>query len=749
MNENQLSIVRNLGEPAPAIQVLEKPMVHEPAPETTPLENYQPAGCSFDIEAAVAQSMTMGITGWCDREALTARENVQVSLLGLIDGSHAVELVYQFDSGVKAAQIQLLHDGHESPNPSQNKLFGAALSGGGCFVLSSGGKHTTDNGAWRQLRYETDWATVPTAIGFKPHAVVTPIALPKWSSSLTQDLLWAGRAFEQIAQLKWKGEIRVRVRKIALAPEQLMSLENARPQSGDHTIVDLLNKNVRNLVEIQIAFRCQGDSEDVPEAAIAFSRALLPHRTIARFSSVKSGLADLQPIESLPLLLPSPADWVNGGGRRLYLSLHDLPPLDEAGIVVGETILHDGTRRKVTLQAVAMSRHVYIRGQSGTGKTELLFNLAMDRAQAGESLVVIDPHGDLTSRLEQAFRAQFPQRLSILSPGRRYSVRCNPLDLGVARGRRAKQALANILKNDFIALEKTVLRLDSENSGPGREQVLGAGLLLAMTARHDVDGNKLGKSGATLNVLRDLFRNRDYREKLLVELPSSFLSKNIQKDVVAVFEDMMRTSGDASFDNWVPYVVHKLAPFTTDTDVADVLCHPAQSLNMRRLIDSGGILLLNLSKGRFGLAVPRLIGALTLRNVFRAAMSRTDQKERDRRPVCLIVDEFQNFLTQDAAEMFAEARKYRLQLAVAHQSASQMESMGGGNLLAGIMANTANKFFFRQGPQDAESVERLLAPQFDRSMLTRLDDYHAVAQLQCGNRLAEPFVLRTIPGGAV
>lgn len=462
------------------------------------------------------------------------------------------------------------------------------------------------------------------------------------------------------------------------------------------------------------------------------SRQSLPEEPLATID-----LSDAIPLAGpLPPLFPPPAMLEALDFPRHYDNPSVSLPSD--GLMLGHAQL-GGFEHPVRIAEGDRSRHVYMLGATGTGKSTLLLNMVRQDMEAGRGIALIDPHGDL---FEQVLASVPPSRLCdvhIIDPDdESHAVGLNPLDFDGAPSLTKVNRVINDLMDIFTALWNM-----REVAGPAFEQYFRNSFLLASTAPEDQPPEGLPKGPPTLLTAIEVMRNRDYRHFLLERCASSFLGGDIGGEVERFFHSAHAVNGEHSFANWVPYVTSKLSRFTSNPRLRRILCLPRRTLNFRMAIDRGEIILVKLDKGHLGDLDTRMIGMLITKYLFHAALSRSDVASSARRPFHLYLDEFQNFVTNDIPDILSEARKFGLHLTLAHQTLGQLKSEGQSPTLDAVLGNVATRLFFRVGLKEAKQLEAEFLPHFDAQAMAALPDRYVLARVLVYNKPSPPFVFRT------
>ncbi|HVO28862.1 MAG TPA: DUF87 domain-containing protein, partial [Candidatus Paceibacterota bacterium] len=397
------------------------------------------------------------------------------------------------------------------------------------------------------------------------------------------------------------------------------------------------------------------------------------------------------------------------------------PPenLPKQGLLLGNATFQ-GQAKPVYLMDDDRRRHLYAIGQTGTGKSTLLGNLIIEDIQAGKGVAIIDPHGDL---VENALGFVPRERLDdviYFDPGDlARPLGLNMLDFNPARPEE-KTFIVNEMQSIFNKL------FSQETMGPMFEQYMRNALLLLM--------EDMANEPATLIEVPRIFTDAPYRLRKL---------ERVQNPVVVDFwqKEAVKAGGEASLANMTPYITSKFNNFISNDYLRPIIGQPRSAFNFREAMDSGKILLINLSKGRIGDLNASLLGLIFTGKILMAALSRVDVADAAaRRDFYLYIDEFQNFATDSISTILSEARKYRLNLTVAHQFIAQLTD----KIRDSVFGNVGSMLAFRVGVQDAEFLEKQFAPSFDRNDLVNIDNLNAYAKLLIGGQTARPFNLKVL-----
>ena len=324
----------------------------------------------------------------------------------------------------------------------------------------------------------------------------------------------------------------------------------------------------------------------------------------------------------------------------------------------------------IMLDPEERSRHLYIVGQTGTGKSTLLLNLIAQDLAAGEGLALLDPHGDLAEAVLMHVPRDRTNDLVYINPAdTERPIGFNPLS-GVP------EDLKPIVADGVVSAFRHVW---PESWGPRLDYIL----TNAVRALLDVPG-------ATLLMLPRLLIDEAFRVHLVEHHVGDPVVRSFWQNEYAGYGDHFRAEAISPIQN-------KIGKALIEPRSRNMLAQPRSTITLRRLMDEGAIIVCNLSKGRLGEGVAHLLGALLTTSIAQAALSRADVAAADRRVFHLYADEFQSFATESFALILSEARKYGLTLTVAHQYLDQVPE----RLRAAVFGNVGSMLACRTGAQDA------------------------------------------------
>jgi hypothetical protein len=202
-----------------------------------------------------------------------------------------------------------------------------------------------------------------------------------------------------------------------------------------------------------------------------------------------------------------------------------------------------------------------------------------------------------------------------------------------------------------------------------------------------------------------------------------------------------KAGGEASLANMVPYITSKLTTFIANDIMRPIIAQQESGIDFREIMDSGKILLVNLSKGKIGEINAKLLGMVIVGKLLMAALSRVDTPENERKDFYLYMDEFQNVTTNSIAQILSEARKYRLDLILVHQFIGQLKE----EISKAVFGNVGSMVALRVGPEDADFLEKQFAPVFTANDLMNVDNQQGFARLLINGEQRKPFNMKTLP----
>ncbi|MFH1175164.1 MAG: type IV secretory system conjugative DNA transfer family protein [bacterium] len=410
------------------------------------------------------------------------------------------------------------------------------------------------------------------------------------------------------------------------------------------------------------------------------------------------------------------------GVKRLEAKESPAPvSIPKEGTILGEN-LYRGESIPVRIKDKDRQRHMYIIGKTGTGKSVFLQNLIMQDIKAGKGVCAIDPHGELIEKLLENIPKERVEDVIVFDPANTQ----RPLGFNLFEARNEEQ-------KDLLALEAMSIFLKlfgSEVFGPRIQDYFRNGALTLMSDNEN--------PGTIVDIVR-LFTDDDFQ--------ASWVSKVKSPIIRDFWQKQMEKTGAREKQEMIPFFAAKFGAFITNSTMRNIIGQSHSAFNFREVMDSGKILLVSLSKGTIGEINMSLLGMIIIAKLQMAAMSRSDIPESQRRDFYLYVDEFQNFATSSFESILSEARKYKLNLTIAHQYLAQIENVGGDfekkiDLRKSIFGNVGSIISFRTGIEDAEVLEKEFLPIFDKSDIANIENLNAYVKLLIDGVLSPAFNMK-------
>jgi energy-coupling factor transporter ATP-binding protein EcfA2 len=375
-------------------------------------------------------------------------------------------------------------------------------------------------------------------------------------------------------------------------------------------------------------------------------------------------------------------------------------------------------RKKFGIKTDDRRRHIYVVGKTGTGKTTLLKNMMIADIRAGRGVGVLDPHGEFAESLLDYVPEERINDVIYFDPSdMEHPIAFNPMEqVGTEFRHLVASGIMSVFKKIWV------------DAWSARMEYILNNTLLSL----------LEFPNSTLLGVMRMFSDKEYRKQIVAQLQDPVI-KAFWTDEFANYGQRLEAEALASIQN-------KVGQLVSNPLIRNIMGQPRSALNMRDIMDSGKILIVNLSKGKLGEDNSALLGAMIVTRFQLAAMSRVDIKdERNRRDFFLYVDEFQNFATDSFASILSEARKYGLSLVLAHQYIGQLQQGDNTKVRDAIFGNVGTIVTFRVGATDAEFLEKEFLPQFTQTDLVNLSKANVYLRLMIDGLASQPFSAETLP----
>ncbi len=369
------------------------------------------------------------------------------------------------------------------------------------------------------------------------------------------------------------------------------------------------------------------------------------------------------------------------------------------------------------IKAADRTRHVYVIGKTGMGKSTLLENMAIQDIKNGEGFAFVDPHGGTAEKLLDYIPENRLKDVLYFAPfDMEYPVAFNVMeDIGPDKRHLVLSGLMSAFKKLF-----------GEESFSDRMQYILQNTILAL----------LEYPGATMLGINKMLAEKEYRNKVIANITDPSVRNYWVKEYAGYTE---RFAAEA-----IPAIQNKIGQFTSNPLIRNIIGQEKSTFDLRKIMDDQKILIINLSKGRVGEGNANLLGSMFITKIYLAAMSRADVSESTLKKLpnfYLYVDEFQSFANESFADILSEARKYKLNLTIAHQYVEQMSE----EVRAAVIGNVGTMVVFRVGAIDAELFEKEFAPRFTAEDIVNLGRFQMYLKLMIGEVSSPPFSATAMP----
>lgn len=514
------------------------------------------------------------------------------------------------------------------------------------------------------------------------------------------------------------------------------------PDEVDRAVIEAIENKIRypgfeTLVRVVVSSETSSRSQSILQNIIA-SFALLNSANLNGFKYNQSKDIDglvtayimrffpqnikdniLNSVELATLFhLPSQKDIPTSQIKRQATKQVDGPTdLVDDGLLLGYNEFR-GVKKPIRLSAKDRLRHTYFIGQTGTGKSGLLENLAYQDIMDGKGFAFVDPHGDSVERLLGMIPRNRVEDVIYFDP----SDVENPIGLNLFE-------FENEDQKDFLIQE--CIQMLYGLYDPGHTGIMGP--RFETWFRNAALALMADPNGSSFIDVPKMFSDPDF-----MNYKMQFVTDVTVRDFWLKEMAMMPESAKGEILGWF---ASKFGAFLSNEMMRNIIGQTKSGFNMREIMDNNKILLINLSKGRTGELNSKLLGMMFVMKFQAAAMSRADMPEAERKEFCLYVDEFQNFATESFESILSEARKYKLNLIVANQFMTQLTE----KIREAIIGNVGTIIAGRIGITDAQILEKRFLPVFNAEDLTRLPNYQTITTVMINNTPSSPFSMNLLP----
>lgn len=390
----------------------------------------------------------------------------------------------------------------------------------------------------------------------------------------------------------------------------------------------------------------------------------------------------------------------------------------EEGLLLGYNVFR-GTQKAIRLSDTDRRRHAYIIGQTGTGKSMFLRNLALQDMLSGRGFAFIDPHGDVTEELLGMVPKERAEDVIYFSPGEMdFPVGLNLFEYEF------KEQQDFLIQEAINMLYKLYDPQHQGIMGPRYEHMFRNAALVVMA----------GPDGGTFIDIPKLFNDKQYLHQKLKYVTD-------QPTLDFWLKELPGSERSNEFGEVKSWFVSKFGAFLSNQMMRNIIGQTKSGFDIRKAMDEGKILLVNLSKGKTGEMNSKLLGMIFVMKFYAAAMGRTNIPESERRDFTVYVDEFQNFSTETFSDILSEARKYRLSLVVANQFVGQLSE----EIRDAVFGNVGTVISSRTGANDADFLVKYFSPTFDTEDLTKMPNMSWAVQMLVDGVPTQPFSMNSAP----
>jgi len=438
----------------------------------------------------------------------------------------------------------------------------------------------------------------------------------------------------------------------------------------------------------------------------------------------KPGLAFILNTEELASLYHPPLSGAETPNIQWLLAKYSAAPsnVSDEGIILGKNF-YRGVTTEIKMKREDRRRHTYVIGKSGVGKSVLLASMAIQDIINGEGVGVIDPHGDLINDIISHIPPERANDVILFAP----ADMARPLALNLLEFDSRYPEQKTFVINEMIKIFDKLYDLKA-TGGPIFEQYMRNAMLLVMSDP---------ESGSTLMEIPKVLADPEFRKMKLGKCSDPTVVDFWRKEAE-------KAGGEAALANVVPYITSKLTSFISNDTMRPIIGQQKSSFNLRDVMDTRKILLVDLSKGLIGEMNAYLLGMILVGKILMSALSRTDQAQEKRVDFYLYIDEFQNFTTDSVNSILSEARKYNLNLIIAHQYLGQLVKGQDTSIKNAVFGNVGTWLLFKIGSEDAETMAKEFAPVFNQYDLINIEKYTAYVKLLIDNTATRPFSMSTV-----
>jgi len=509
-------------------------------------------------------------------------------------------------------------------------------------------------------------------------------------------------------------------------------------------VKSLFDVNLRVAVSAENEFRAEQLLNDINSAFVQFGASEMNSlkQTKAKGSALKNLLfkfsfrlfentqAMLMSSEEITSLYHFPLSTTLAPKIKYLKSKPAEPPatLPAEGIVLGKNT-YRGIETTVRMTEEDRRRHLYIIGQTGTGKSTLMKALLRQDIEQGKGVCLIDPHGEFAEFVLSIVPKERIDDVIYFDPGDLE----RPLALNMLETDPSMPEQKSMVIDELFVIFDTLYDL-KVTGGPMFEKYFKNAAYLLIDNYEYAFKNKLPNPENYIPTLADISRvlvDDKFRADLLSRETNPLVSQFWKLEAE-------KAGGEQSLQNMAPYISSKITSFVYNEYLRPVINQRKSAFNIRQVMDSSKILVVNLSKGKIGDLNANLLGMVIVNKLLMSALSRVNIPENERKDFYLYIDEFQNFTTNSIATILSEARKYKLDLVIAHQFIKQLKD----NIRDAVFGNVGSIVSFRIGVDDSEFMKNKFEPVFNAQDLMNIDNLNAYISMLINGRTTKPFNIK-------
>ncbi len=491
--------------------------------------------------------------------------------------------------------------------------------------------------------------------------------------------------------------------------------------SGNEKNKEALKKKLQNILDSFYQYGNYGLLNsfkfNIPKSKYA-QNALIKDIVFRNFKEVGSYVLSSEELTTLFHLPLSTADTPNI--RWLLARTAPATFVSPANGTILGTNTFRGITKEIKISPEDRMRHMYIIGKSGVGKTNIMKDMVVQDIINGDGACIIDPHGDFAENVLSYVPKERAEDVIYFDP----SDLERPFGLNLYEFDENHPEQKTLVVNQFIEMLYTMYSKE-QIGGPMFEYYTKNALLLNMEDP---------ESGNTMIEIAKVMAQDDFRKMKLSKCKDPIVRDFWVKEAE-------KAGGDAALANIVPYITSKLNQFITNEYMRNIIGQQKSTLNFDEIMNTKKILICNFAKGKIGDMNSQLLGLIVTGRLLITALKRTDLDPKDRYPFFLYIDECQNFLTPAITTILAEARKYGLSLNLANQFITQLVKNNDTTIKDGIFGNAGTIIAYRISTEDAEYMEKVMAPIFTKNDLENAPSLVACAKTLINNSATKPFTL--------